>query len=346
MKKIFVGIIMLLVAFAFISGPAYGEVGLNKSNVWKAKQHFRFGASFEGNDYQPSPQFSKIWYVCSVNGSDTLGNDYGKSYTKPFATINYAVDQCRAGYGDVIVLLPSHNEAVSTAGAIDLDIAGIYVIGMGTGDDKPTIDFDAQAGSVAIGADNVTVENIRFRVSANAVTVGLDIEDGASNAHVNRCEFGWAETAADEFAIALRTGDASNEALIENCIFNAGAQAAVTAIDFNKDTDHTIIRNNYITGTYSTAPIMGETTASTNLLIDGNKFYTGGSADTFNLVAASTGIVADNYIVMNAVSAAAAMDIGNCMSIQNFLIADDDVGGDNTAVEAGTFASVTATADD
>ena len=82
------------------------------------------------------------------------------------------------------------------------------------------------------------------------------------------------------------------------------------------------------------------------MLIEGNRFYTGGTADTFNLVAASTGILTDNRIVMNAASAAAALDIGNVVAFQNYLVADDDVGGDNDAIVSGGFASVTATADD
>lgn len=348
MKKLFA--LFLIMAFVLVAATAGAEPQLNRQNVWRAEQRFQKGIDVDGNIYLNgapiSAPWAKVWYVCSVNGQDTLGNDYGKSYAKPFDSLEYAISQVRSGYGDIIVVLPSHNEGITSAAEIDFDVAGMFVIGFGTGDDKPTIDFDHADASVAIGADNVTVANIRFRCSANAITVGLDVEDGASNARILACDFGWAETATDEFAILLRTGDASNEITIEDCVFNAGAQAAVEAILFNKDTDHTIVRGNFITGTYSTAPIAGATTASTNLLIEGNRLYTGGSADTFNLVAASTGIVAHNLITMNAASAALAMDIGNCVCFQNYLIADDDVGGDNSAVEQGTFASVTATADD
>lgn len=349
MKK-FITLIMAM-AFTLMSVSAFaGQVRENRANVFNAKQTFNQGAEVKGNltlnGADVAMPWSNVWYVDSGSGADTLGNDYGKSWSKPFASLEYAINRCTAGQGDVIYVMPSHNEGITTAAEIDFDIDGIFVIGIGVGDDKPTIDFDAAAASVAVGADNVTIRNIRFRTSYNAVTVGLDIEDGSCNTQVIGCEFGWAETATDEFAISLRTGDASNEILVENCIFNAGGQAAVEAILFNKDTDHTILRGNYITGTYSTAPIAGATTASTNLLIEKNHFYTGGSADTFNLVAASTGIVSDNYITMNAASAANALDIGNCVSIQNYLIADDDVGGDNSAIEAGAFASVTATADD
>lgn len=350
MKKAFVIMIAMFLSVAFCLPMAWSDVSIRKDNHWKHSQTFHKSIDVEGDIQQYGAPigapYSNVFYVYSGTGADTLGNDYGKSWKKPFATLEYAIGQCTAIRGDVIIVMPGHNEGISSAAAIDFDVIGITVIGVGQGSLMPTIDFDDAAASVAIGADNVTLFNLRFRVSANAVTVGLDIEDGADYARVERCQFGFAETATDEFAIALRTGDASNGAEIIDCQFHAGAQAAVNAILFNKDTDGTILKGNWITGTYSTAPIAGATTASTNLLIEKNVLYTQGTADTFNLVAASTGILTDNRIVMNAASAALALDIGNLVSFQNYLIADDDVGGAKSAVEAGTFASVTATADD
>jgi len=288
--------------------------------------------------------YSNKFYVSSVAGADVP--HYGTTWQKPFATLEYAINKCTANQGDIIIVLPGHNEGIIAAAAIDFDIAGISVIGVGNGMLRPTIDFDHADASVAIGANNITLFNLLFRCSADAITVGLDIEDGVDDATVAYCRLGSAETATDEFAIALRTGDASNSVHILYNEFSAGAQAAVNAIHFAKDTDETQVIGNVITGTYSTAPVAGSTTASTNLLIDGNYFFTGGTADTFNLVAASTGIVSNNIITMNAANAAAALDIGNCLSFQNYLIADDDVGGAKAAIEVGAFASVTATADD
>lgn len=348
MKKIYT---VFILALMLIASNVFGaDVSTLKRNVFNAEQTFKQGISVDGaitlNGQRIGEAFSNVWYVSSVSGADTLGNGYGKSKDKPFGTLNYAIGQCRAGYGDVIIVLPSHNEGITGAAEIDLDVAGIFVIGVGTGDDMPTIDFDNAAASVAIGADNIYVSGIRFRTSANAVVVGLDIEDGADDAVVENCQFGFAEAATDEFAIALRTNDATNRARIINNEFHAGAQAAVAAILFNKDTDSTIVKGNWITGTYSTAPIMGATTASTNLLITENYFFTAGSADTFNLVAESTGIVSRNLVTMNATSAAAAMDVGNCLLFNNYIIADDDVGGAKAAITDEAFASITGSADD
>ena len=57
-------------------------------------------------------------------------------------------------------------------------------------------------------------------------------------------------------------------------------------------------------------------------------------------------MIHDNRIVMTAASAAAALDVGNCWCMENYLIADDDVTGAKGGLLDTGFASVTATADD
>jgi hypothetical protein len=263
----------------------------------------------------PHAKLGKDFYVDSVHGAAT--ND-GLSWGTALNKIESAIQKCTANHGDVIWVAPGHNEGITGAAEIDLDIAGISVVGLGTGSLKPTIDFDHQNASVAIGADNVAIANIRFRVSANAVTVGLDIEDGADYAHVDGCEFGWAETATDEFAIALRTNDASNYALIENCLFDAGAQAAVSGIALVKDTEGTIIRNNIFRGAHSTACISGATTLSTNLLIEKNLFYQGATEPAIELLTGTTGVIRDNDIKTNLATMLAAVVADGCFLYRNY----------------------------
>jgi len=288
--------------------------------------------SMEDNSLSTGSRF----FVHSGTGTDGAG--YGRNPDAPVATIDYAVGLCTANKNDIIYVMPGHNEGIIAAAAIDFDVAGITVVGLGSGSLKPTIDFDHADATVAVGADNVTIKNIRFRTSANAVGVGLDIEDGADYAHIDGCEFGWAETASDEFAIALRTNDASNYALIENCLFDAGAQAAVTAISFVKDTEGTIVKNNIFRGNYSTACINGTTTASTNLLIEKNLFYQGATEPAIELLTGSTGTIRDNDIKTNLATMAASIVADGCYRFRNYY---------NEDVNTGTGAVIgTASADD
>jgi hypothetical protein len=281
-------------------------------------------------NYSMGSQF----FVDSVHGSLT-GN--GLTWATALNTLDAAVAKCTANHGDIIWVAPGHNEGITTAAQIDLDVAGITIIGLGTGSLKPTIDYDAGAASVAIGADNVTICNIRFRTSANAVVVGLDIEAGFDNARVFDCEFGYAETATDEFAIALRNNAGCDGTVIEGNLFAAGAQAAVVGISLTGASDNIIIRNNRFTGAHSTAMINSITTLSTNLLIEKNVFYQGATEPAIELIAASTGIIRDNDIVTNLATMAAAIVSTGTHNFRNYY--------NETATETGTILGV-ASADD
>jgi hypothetical protein len=310
-------------------------------NIWMDMNGQARPVILEGELTTPGQNF----YVDSGHAEAVDDVAHGTSWDYPAATIDYMVAQCTANNGDMIHVAPGHEETLTNSVFIDLDVAGVHVKGYGTGFSKPLITYDHADGEVRFGAANCTWENFRHRASVDGVTNGILYEDGFNNCSVINCDFGTPETATDEFARAIVTGDATDYALIDNCRFMAGAQAAVAAIDFIKDTDHTIVRNCTFTGAYSTAPIMGQTTPSTYLDIHNNTFMTTGATDTFNLVAASTGMVHDNRIVVNAVDFAAALDIGNCWNINNYKIADDDVGGAKCDNRYTAAASVTETAD-
>ena len=286
-------------------------------------------------------------FVDSGAASAAATAGHGYSWAEPLSTIHAAIALCTADNGDIIHVAPGHEESMTdTVGTHpDFDTAGITVIGHGSGSNRPSFVYDHADAEVVIEANNITIKNMRFVTSANAVTNGIIMAAGACDFHLIDCDFGFPETVTDEFAIAVLTGDASDRFVIDNCKFMAAAQAAVVAIDIVTDTDHSVIKNCTFTGAYSVCPIRGQSTASTYLDIYGNVFMTTGTADTFNLVAGSTGMVHDNRIVLNAGSYALAMDIGNCWSVNNFAIADDDVTGAKGGLIDNGFVSCAVTAD-
>ena len=95
------------------------------------------------------------FFVSSGTGTDGAG--YGRSPDSPVATIDYAVSLCTASKNDVIIVMPGHAETVSAAGGLDLDVAGITIIGVGSGGLQPTVTLDtAAAADVDIDAANIT----------------------------------------------------------------------------------------------------------------------------------------------------------------------------------------------
>lgn len=255
-----------------------------------------------------------VFFVSSVIGTSSYD---GKSLATPLSTLDAAVNKCTANNGDVIIVLPGHNEGIVLT-EIDFDVAGITVIGLGTGSLKPTIDFDHANAIVAVGASNITLKNLRFRVSANAVTKGLDIEAGATGTKVIGCDFGYAETATDEFAIAIANNAGCNDTVIEDCYFAAGAQAAVVAIKLIGASDNVAVKNCRFIGAHSTAMINGITTLSTNLLIHGNIMQQGATEPGIELLTGTTGVISNNYIATNLATKAAAIVADGCWLFENY----------------------------
>src|SRR5262245_18486040 len=104
-----------------------------------------------------------LFFVQSThtNKGDTAGR--GTSPDAPFNTIDYAIGQCTASQGDVIIVLPGHSETVTAAAGIEADVAGITIIGIGEGKLCPTVNFTTTAAATfKISAANVSVEGLIF----------------------------------------------------------------------------------------------------------------------------------------------------------------------------------------
>jgi len=287
----------------------------------------------------------KRFYVDSSVGADT------NTGTKPewaMATINGAIGLCTADRGDEIVVLQGHNTAITGADGVDCDISGITITGLGNGTLKPTLDYDHANGEFVIGAGNVTIKNLRFRVSANAVTKAIDIETAGLNAHIIGCEFGYAETSTDEFASAIIV--AANDVTISGCTFRAGGQAAVSAISVPAAQDNLVIEYCKMFGDYSTAVFSGvgvvtEFELAYNVLFNGTMSGDGElhSEPAIEVANDSSGFVHDNRIVSD-VATGILMRVADDVCFMNNFILDTD-GDEFSGTKEDSAASIAAHAD-
>ncbi len=205
------------------------------------------------------PHPGKVFWVNSssvlapggISGSN--GND--GTYTRPFATLDYAIGKCTASRGDTIYIMPGYTQSMTAADAVDVDVHGVRIIGLGRGTLRPKFTYDNSAGEFVIGADNVRIENLWFVPSVTAVTHAIDVESGATDAQIINCDFSGAEAAGtDEFNAAITVVDTADRGLIQGCYFNSGAAGAIYAISLNTPIDWQIL-DNVIMGDYSTACI-------------------------------------------------------------------------------------------
>jgi hypothetical protein len=133
------------------------------------------------------------WFVDSTAGSD----GFDGSYDTPFATLAQAVSRCSHNKGDVIVLKAGHAETYVAAANTTVSVAGVRIVGLGTGGDRPAFTFGSSTGSAGsslkVTANNVSVSNIvgisgknsltaPFDVTGNSVKLDVEWQDGTYEA--------------------------------------------------------------------------------------------------------------------------------------------------------------------
>jgi len=252
-------------------------------------QLYQYGGVPVGGVFTTGSNF----FVHSGTGSD--GNT-GKKPSEALATLDVAVGKCTANKGDVIYCMPGHAETLSTVDGVDIDVAGVTVIGLGNGSLRPTFTYSATAGEMVIGAANVTVKGLRFVPGISAVVKAIDVEATFSHATVDDCEFA-AGAAGFEFNAAITVNTTATDFTCKNSHFDSGLEGAIYGISLATPT-RAKIHNNIIMGDYSTACV-GTITGAGVLCELRDNIIMNGQAGALGAVACFTQSAAGTWIVAN-----------------------------------------------
>jgi len=246
------------------------------------------------------PTTGSVFFVQSANANAKNDPGNGTRPDTPFASIDYAVGQCTANKGDVIVVGPGHAETVSAAAGLAFDVAGITVLGMGSGTSRPTISIGtATSATVTISAANVTLRNLLFVTTLDAVVTAVAIS--ASDAKLFDIET--RDTSATQCIDFISTTAAADRLHICDWVHRgdaaAGADTAITIVGG----DGLVIENFDLYGNFAVAAIENVTTACTNSRFGGgskqNYIWTKNSADVaITLAATSTASIGPNINAM------------------------------------------------
>ncbi|MES0339863.1 MAG: hypothetical protein ABUK15_07390 [Anaerolineales bacterium] len=260
----------------------------------------------------------EVWFVDSGASNATNGN-LGDSPDRPFATLNGAINSATASNGDQIVLMPGHTETVSSALTQVISKAGLTIIGVGVGSNRPTFNFTATASSFEIDSANTTIENVRFVAGISAVVVGVNVD--ADNVTLKNCEWNLSATGFD-FVIMVDV-DTVNNCSIEDCIFRAEGATAGAAEAIRLDTaNFARVLRNEMYGDFSAAAILAEGAASLQIYVADNVVYNDDTASTNNgidLSVACTGVTAFNRLTgLQGTNVVALLDPGSCLNIENY----------------------------
>lgn len=274
------------------------------------------------------PTSGKVFFVDSATGSSTGG------YTAdaPAATIAQALALCTANKGDRIYVFPGHNEGFGDA-QLTIDKAGVRIIGMGEPGDWPRIDFDHANASIDITASGVTIENFRLLPSVTAVLVGIDVNAAATDVTLRNIRSLPGEDGAgvDEFAKTIDIKAGCTRTVVEDCDFTQHASAAgvISCIALTGASDSVRISRvrAWAAGAGLVAPINGDTTLSTRLLIE-NCVLTCDAEPGVELLTGTTGIIRDCDIFTDLGTIDAAIVADACAQFECRYV---EVGGEASA---------------
>jgi len=181
---------------------------------------FKDGISIRGVPVSITHPGRVFWVY---NGTALLPNQKAGSNTNdgsfnaPFSTVDYAIGRCTASRGDVIMVMPGHAENLTAAAAIVSDVAGVAIIGLGTGTLAPTFSWTTVAGATwSITAANCTFYNCRFIMNVADVTEAFVVAAGGDGLSFANCYFADTSTVLNSIdVIALATG--VDNFSMENC---------------------------------------------------------------------------------------------------------------------------------
>ena len=220
----------------------------------------------------------KVFWVSNATAAMLPGHkgsrDSGPgTFDEPFATLDYAIGQCKSGRGDIIMLKPGHIEDLTGAATITSDVDGVAVIGLGTGSLRPRFDWEAAAATWSVTGANLSFYNLDFVASFIDVVTMFDVTgtaDGLSfvkclfrdeGTNLNAIDFITMATGADNFSMhdckmigqdaqndSFITGVAHNGFVITDSYFamNVAQAAVVGLIESSGNVTNATIRDCYL----------------------------------------------------------------------------------------------------
>lgn len=184
-----------------------------------------------------SPVHRKVYYVGNhptlLKGEITAADGNDGSFYKPWSSIDNAFSFVKAG--DIVYVRPQHAVTVSAAAGIAIDVAGISVIGMGVGEDRPIITFaTSTAATVTLSANDIHIANLIFKCNIASQTKMIAVS--GTDCIIDSCEFREGTQTGLNFITLGTLDNDSDRSIIRNCRFYAPTAGNMdSAISLAKD---------------------------------------------------------------------------------------------------------------
>lgn len=256
------------------------------------------------------------------------------------ATIDAAIGLCTANAGDIIYVLPGHTEAV-TSTSIACDIAGVSIIGLGSGSLKPTLTFGATDSRINVTAANCKWKNFRWEAGVGQVVTAVLHATAAQNTIYEDIEF--YATSTFNFINGFTLGAAN---ISDGCrwqrVYLRTADTGQLALCITAAAHNDLkFYDNYVVHAAAAAGLL--TAGAVNLLgldVRGNFVQTGQTDGSVGVLVittstASSGCIVDNDMKTADAAANVAIPIASKVyAARNYIAGADEVG---TVIAVGTL---------
>lgn len=291
---------------------------------------FANGVSIRGVPILNSYAGSVFW-VNSATGS----NGNAGTRERPFATLDYAIGRCTANNGDLILVAPNHAETITGVGGITADIAGISIVGLGIGNQRPRFLMDGGTTvTFVISAADVYVENLVFASGHADVVTCFNVT--AVYASIVNCEF--VNNVVDEnFVTEVKTTSTTDNnadgLTIVGCRAYTIDAAGAEFLETTADIDALVFKDNVIikdAGTAAKGILCATGKDLTNCVIDGNFLVSGATSGDMlvdNDTTANSGVICRNLVGHHDTAAVIIVDCDGVRQFLNYSVGSDTESG-------------------
>lgn len=258
--------------------------------------NFQYGVGSFGAPVLPGMMgrmyIGNVYFVDSghANKGNTTSNG---TVDAPFSTLDYAVGRCTANNSDVIIVAQGHAETLTAAAAINLDVAGVTVIGLGSGTTRPKFTFStATTADIDIDAANIMLINLQFVNDIDSLAAPIDVN--ASDFTMIQCDMRDDTAAKQTIRWILGDANADNMQII-GCVNRGSDTAGATAWITLNGADGVVIADCRSNGDFDAGNIQVVTAAITDALITRNHLENANAVDVnIEGLASSTGWISYN----------------------------------------------------
>ncbi len=237
--------------------------------------------------------------------------------------------QCVAGRGDIVFVKPSHAETITASTAWGK--AGVAIVGLGQGSNRPTFSFSATASQITVASADMLIHNLLFISTIDAVVALIAV----SAADVTLSDIEYREDTQVQCTDCIVTTAGATRFKVAGFKYRAFDTTAGTVSGIALvGVESADISGLDVIGLWSAGFVDCRTTASTNVrLYDVKQYRSTGAGEILikDTITGSTGMIGPN---INARLSANAANITEVVTGATFVV----MGGTSTAgVGGNTF---------